>query len=71
MKHKPKKKFGQNFLTAPYYSKKIVESIPAEDGSHVIEIGPGKVLAGLLKRMAKQAKIDNIQNSEDIRAFVG
>lgn len=34
-----------------------------------IEIGPGKVLSGLLKRMAKQATVGNIQTAEDIRAI--
>lgn len=40
---KPKKFFGQHFLTAPSYAKKIVDSIPAERGdAKVLEIGPGK-----------------------------
>ncbi len=40
--HVPKKKFGQNFLTVPYYIEKIVESVPANSGDVVVEIGPGK-----------------------------
>ncbi|MCX7726076.1 MAG: 16S rRNA (adenine(1518)-N(6)/adenine(1519)-N(6))-dimethyltransferase RsmA [Chitinispirillaceae bacterium] len=40
---KPKKYFGQHFLTAPSYAKKIVESIPAKgEEVNVLEIGPGK-----------------------------
>ncbi len=40
--HVPKKKFGQNFLTVPYYIEKIVEAVPAQSGDTVVEIGPGK-----------------------------
>jgi len=34
-----------------------------------IEIGPGKVLAGLVKRMAKDSTIQNVQNVSDIRVL--
>ena len=34
--------------------------------NHFIEIGPGKVLSGLIKRISKEVKIDSINNEEDI-----
>ena len=34
--------------------------------NHFIEIGPGKVLSGLIKRINKQVKIDTINNQVDI-----
>lgn len=38
---KPKKSLGQHFLTDPNIIAKIADSIPAEEGHRVIEIGPG------------------------------
>ena len=35
--------------------------------SKIIEIGPGKVLSGLLKRINKEVKIDSINSEEDIK----
>ncbi len=34
--------------------------------NHFIEIGPGKVLSGLVKRISKDVKINTINNNEDI-----
>ena len=34
--------------------------------NHFIEIGPGKVLSGLVKRINKAVKIDTINNENDI-----
>jgi [acyl-carrier-protein] S-malonyltransferase len=36
-----------------------------------IEIGPGKVLSGLVKRMAKGSTIQNVQNPADISVLAG
>jgi [acyl-carrier-protein] S-malonyltransferase len=36
-----------------------------------IEIGPGKVLAGLVKRMAKGSALQNVQDAADISALAG
>ena len=37
------------------------------DINHFIEIGPGKVLSGLVKRIDRTVKIDTINNQEDIK----
>ena len=37
--------------------------------NHFIEIGPGKVLSGLVKRISKEVKIDSINNKVDIEGL--
>jgi len=39
------------------------------DVNHFIEIGPGKVLSGLVKRISKDIKIDTINNQGDIEGL--
>jgi len=36
-----------------------------------IEIGPGKVLVGLIKKLAKDATLQNVQSADDVRALLG
>ena len=35
--------------------------------NHFIEIGPGKVLSGLIKRIDKNVKINTINSQDDIK----
>ena len=37
--------------------------------NHFIEIGPGKVLSGLIKRISRDVKIDNINSQSDIEGL--
>ena len=37
---------------------------------HFIEIGPGKVLAGLMKRKARGARVENLQEAGDLRTLL-
>ncbi|MDA9956982.1 ACP S-malonyltransferase [Candidatus Pelagibacter sp.] len=39
------------------------------DVNHFIEIGPGKVLSGLVKRINREVKISTINNQEDIESL--
>jgi 16S rRNA (adenine1518-N6/adenine1519-N6)-dimethyltransferase len=38
---RPKKRFGQHFLTDRHYVRRIVETIGAQPGDSMVEIGPG------------------------------
>ena len=40
-----------------------------DDIKHFIEIGPGKVLSGLVKRISREVKIDTINNLGDIEGL--
>ena len=39
------------------------------DVNHFIEIGPGKVLSGLVKRINRDVKIDSINTQSDIESI--
>ena len=42
MPHKPRKRFGQNFLVDQQIISQIVSTISPKKNDHIIEIGPGK-----------------------------
>jgi 16S rRNA (adenine1518-N6/adenine1519-N6)-dimethyltransferase len=42
MKHTPRKRFGQHFLTAPETIERIVAAVDPREGEIIVEIGPGQ-----------------------------
>ncbi len=58
-------------VSAPVRWQETVASMVELGVDHYVEIGPGKVLSGLAKRMAKGSKIQNVQNVADISALTG
>ena len=60
-----KKSLGQNFLIDKNIINKIVNLLKIEN-IDVIEIGPGRILSGLVKRIDKKVKVSAINNEEDI-----
>ena len=63
-----KKSLGQNFLIDKNISKKILKLVKIKD-RNIIEIGPGKVLSGLVKRINKDVKISSINSQSDIESL--
>ncbi len=55
MAHKPRKRFGQNFLQDPVYQQRIADCLVVKDGAKCFEIGPGKgaITAHLLTRFGR------------------
>jgi [acyl-carrier-protein] S-malonyltransferase len=56
-------------VSAPVRWEETVESMAGLGVERFIEIGPGKVLAGLIKRIAKGAVTQNIEDSAGIQAL--
>jgi len=52
-KHKPRRRFGQNFLADPHYIGRIVDAIAPRPGDNLVEIGPG--LAALTRPLIERA----------------
>ena len=65
------KKIKLNFSDGKYGTgrrKKSIAKVWVKKGvNHFIEIGPGKVLSGLIKRINKDVKINSINNESDIK----
>jgi len=40
--HRPRKRFGQHFLTSPEVIEQIISAIAPRDGEIIVEIGPGQ-----------------------------
>ena len=63
----PKKFLGQHFLIDENISKKIVNSVSLKEFDKIIEIGPGKVLTGMVKRTLTNVKSFSINSIADIK----
>lgn len=52
MSHRPRKRFGQNFLHDPGVIRRILDAVDPRPGDHLVEIGPGQgaITRGLLER---------------------
>ncbi|HEQ99283.1 MAG TPA: [acyl-carrier-protein] S-malonyltransferase [candidate division Zixibacteria bacterium] len=56
-------------ITSPVLWKQSVEYMVENGVERFIEIGPGKVLSGLVKRTVRSADIGNIDTVEDLKKF--
>ena len=69
MKIPIRKKWGQNFLIDPNIIRKIISVLNPKEKQTILEIGPGKVLSGLVKRINKDVKINSINSENDIKVL--
>ena len=65
MDHRPRKRFGQNFLHDPGVIQRILAAVAARPGQHLVEIGPGHgaLTAGLL---AEAGLLDVVELDRDL-----
>jgi 16S rRNA (adenine1518-N6/adenine1519-N6)-dimethyltransferase len=56
---RPTKKLGQNFVIDPNTIRKIVGAAGLSPRDKVVEIGPGKVLQGLFKKVNRELAVSS------------
>ena len=61
-----RKNLGQNFLTDKHWRQRIGEACSPAPNKHFIEVGPGKVLSGLIKRISSNFDIKSINEISDL-----
>jgi 16S rRNA (adenine1518-N6/adenine1519-N6)-dimethyltransferase len=65
--HRPRKRFGQNFLADPHYVARIVDAVAPREGDNIVEIGPGlAALTGAL--IARAGHLTAIELDRDLAA---
>lgn len=57
-------------LTEPILWQKCMEKLLTEGVETFYEIGPGKVLTGLMRRISRKTKVINLSNLEAIKTFL-
>jgi [acyl-carrier-protein] S-malonyltransferase len=55
-------------VTAPVRWVEIVEALPGLGVTAVVEIGPGKVLSGLVRRIAPALELLNVEDAVSLEA---
>ncbi|MCK5639690.1 MAG: 16S rRNA (adenine(1518)-N(6)/adenine(1519)-N(6))-dimethyltransferase RsmA [Gammaproteobacteria bacterium] len=69
MNHRPRKRFGQNFLHDPGVIQNIISAIAPAPGKRIVEIGPG--LGALTSHLLKQAGVlDVVELDRDLIPYL-
>jgi len=58
-------------LTSPILWQKCMERLLADGVDEFYEIGPGRVLTGLMKRISRRTKVTNISDLSSLKAVIG
>jgi 16S rRNA (adenine1518-N6/adenine1519-N6)-dimethyltransferase len=67
--HRPRKRFGQNFLHDPRAIERIVDAIDPRPGDRIVEIGPGQ--AALTRRLIERCgHVVAIELDRDLAAWL-
>ncbi|WP_297527726.1 16S rRNA (adenine(1518)-N(6)/adenine(1519)-N(6))-dimethyltransferase RsmA [Thiohalobacter sp.] len=69
MKHRPRKRFGQNFLHDARIIERIVAAIDPQPGDHLVEIGPGQG-ALTFPLLERAGELDVIELDRDLAAWL-
>jgi len=69
LNHRPRKRFGQNFLHDENVIRRIIDCISPTDDEHIVEIGPGQ---GALTRHLLHAcnTLDTIELDRDLAGYL-
>jgi [acyl-carrier-protein] S-malonyltransferase len=57
-------------VSAPVRWEESVTTMSEMGVQHFVEIGPGKILCGLVKRIARDARIDNVEDLASLRVLL-
>ena len=57
-------------LTSPVLWADSIQNMILDNATRFIELGPGKVLQGLIKRISADVSREGISSFEDLEAFV-
>lgn len=66
----PVKEFLARQVSGTVRWRETMERMLADGVDTFIEIGPGKTLAGFLRKMSREAKVINIETVENLKAFL-
>jgi len=56
-------------IASPVRWEDVVKRLESEGVSRYVEVGPGKALSGMIKRIAKGATIHNVEGPDDLASI--
>jgi 16S rRNA (adenine1518-N6/adenine1519-N6)-dimethyltransferase len=69
LSHRPRKRFGQNFLHDPVVIRRVVEAVDPHPGDHLVEIGPGQA-ALTIPLLQAVGSMDAIEIDRDLAPYL-